>query len=311
MSTGARQVPAAGEVVLDHVGLFTPDIEVASRSLARLGFRLTPFTPQRHRLAPDRPLVDAGTGNRLALLADGYLEVLAPVGDTPLADQMWQAIDRYVGLHLVAFGPADAEAAQAELLERGFPAEPVIRLERTLPASLGGGTVRFSVVRVTPGTMPEGRIQYCRHETPELIWQEDWIVQPNRARALTDVLLVVSDPEEAARRFGRFVGRVPYRGRHAPWLLPLDRGRLTFVDPGRLRQLLPRPEAPAMPFVAAVAVTSDNLVATREVLAQGEVDFHAGPEQALVARVPDMAATVVFTAEGALPPWLAPRDLHA
>ena len=35
-----RQVPAPGGLVLDHVAHFLPDIEAASRDLARMGFAL-------------------------------------------------------------------------------------------------------------------------------------------------------------------------------------------------------------------------------------------------------------------------------
>ena len=81
-------MPRAGEVVLDHVGLFVPEIAPAARAFERLGFRLTPFSPQRHRLAPGEPLVPAGTANRLAMLGEGYVEVLAPIADTSVAGQL-------------------------------------------------------------------------------------------------------------------------------------------------------------------------------------------------------------------------------
>jgi hypothetical protein len=144
--------------VLDHVGLFVPDMARAARAFERIGYRLTPFSPQRHRLAPGEPLVPAGTANRLAMLAEGYIEILTPTTDTPVPRQLRQAIERYPGLHLIAFGTGDAEAAHARLAENGFAPQPVIRLERTVSTDQGDGLARFSVVRVPPGTMAEGRI---------------------------------------------------------------------------------------------------------------------------------------------------------
>src|SRR5687767_4162067 len=102
----AAQVPPAGSLNLDHVSHFVPDIDDASDDLARLGFTLTPFSPQSHRLEPGGPLVPAGTGNRCIMFERGYLEFLTPMSDTPLAAQLNAAMSRYVGVHLIAFGTA-------------------------------------------------------------------------------------------------------------------------------------------------------------------------------------------------------------
>ena len=298
-----RNVPAAGEVVLDHVGLFVPDMARAAEAFERLGFELTPFSPQRHRLAPGQPLVPAGTANRLAVLSEGYLELLTPVADTPVARQLEAAIARYAGLHLVAFGTSDALAAERHLRGAGFAPQPVIELERTVASPAGERVARFSVVRVPPGTMAEGRVQYCRHHTPELVWQARWLAQPNRARALADLVLCVADPAAAAARHGRFVGRAPTAG-HGCHLLELDRGRLVFTDPAGLARLLPGTEVPCLPFIAALALTTDDLAATRAVLDQNGLRAAALGAGGLAVAVPGgICATVCFLAAGAASPW--------
>jgi hypothetical protein len=241
--------------------------------------------------------------HRQPLLPRGYLEVLAPVADTPLAAQMRSALERYVGLHLIAFGSADAEADRARLAAAGFAPLPVVNLQRRLDAEMGGGEVRFSVVRVPPEGMPEGRIQYCGHLTPAQVWQPAWIEQANRAEALTDVLLCVDHPGEAAGRFGRFVGRAPVSDRFGR-VLRLDRGRLAFRDRATLARLMPRLEVPTTPFIAAVGLATTDLGATAEVLAAGEVAFAEPRDGVVTARVPGTATTLAFTREGALPPWL-------
>lgn len=306
MSRGAeapqRNLPAAGEVVLDHVGLFVPDMARAAAAFARLGFRLTPFSPQRHRLAPGQPLVPAGTANRLAMLREGYIEILTPIADTPVAGQLHAAMKRYAGLHLIALG-GDAAAARAHLAAEGFAPQPVIDLERTVTTRAGEGVARFSVVRVPPGRMAEGRVQYCQHHTPELVWQEPW--QPNRARALTDLVLCVADPAEAAARHGRFVGR-PARAADCAVLLELDRGRLVFTDPPGLARLLPGTTVPGLPFMAALVVATDDLAATRAVLAHNGVPVDEVGTGMLAAAMPGgIAGSICFVAEGGVAPWLA------
>jgi hypothetical protein len=291
--------------VLDHVGLFVPDMARAALAFERLGFRLTPLSPQRHRLAPADPLVPAGTANRLAMLEDGYIEILTAIADTPIARQLRAAIDRHPGLHLVAFGTGDAEAARAHLAANGFAPQPVIRLERTVETDRGEGLARFSVVRVPPGTMAEGRIQFCRHHTPELVWQGRWVQQPNRARALSGLLLSVADPAEAAERFGRFVGRPARPAMPGGWLLELDHGRIAFVDQRRLARLFPKTTLPSPPLIVAVGLASADPDTTRAVLlAGGLAPSDVAPGTVAVAVPDDIAAILCFTGPDAVPPWL-------
>jgi len=299
-------VPAAGEVVLDHIGLFVPDMERAARAMTRLGFRLTPLTPQRHVLAPGESLVPAGTANRLATLRLGYLEILTPIAATPIADQLRRAIDRYTGLHLIAFGTGDAEASHAHLAESGFAPQPLIQLERTVETAEHEDLARFSVVRVPPGTMAEGRVQFCRHHTPELVWQARWLDHPNGAEMLTDVLLCVADPAEAAARFGRFAGRAPRRAAQHHWWLELDRGRLVFLDPPTLAQLFPEIDVPGMPFMAAFAVVVRDLETTRAVLADHGAGYRDLAPGAIAAATSEGISTIAcFLSPTARPPWLA------
>src|SRR3546814_5547881 len=75
--------------------------------------------------------------------------------------------------------------------------------------------------------MPEGRVQYCGHETPDLVWLPEWIRHPNSAEALTDFLIVAADPAEAAHRFATFAGRRFREEDGGLFAIGLDRGRIT------------------------------------------------------------------------------------
>ena len=87
-SIAAAQVPAPGELNVDHVAHFVPKMNNARRELERLGFTVTPFSSQSHRVQPDHPLEPAGAGNCCVMLERGYLEFLTPTGDTPIAAQL-------------------------------------------------------------------------------------------------------------------------------------------------------------------------------------------------------------------------------
>jgi hypothetical protein len=253
----AAQVPPPGELTLDHVAHFVPDIDGASTALARLGFTATPFSPQSHRLTADGPLVAAGTGNRCVMLERGYLEFLTPTADTPLAAQLRVAIDRYVGVHLVAFGTSSPDRDVERLDRAGYRPLPAVALQRPIETTAGTGTARFTVVRVAPGTMAEGRIQYCQHHTPDLLWQSRWVEHRNTVVALAGVILCVPDTQEAAQRYTRYTG-LAARPTGSGWRMDTAHGTLHCIPAEAMRKRW-RIEPPSLPWIAGTVLAARDL----------------------------------------------------
>ncbi len=254
-----RQTPDAGEVFLDHVGWYVPDMDEAGAAFGRLGFVLTPYTLHAHENAAGER-IPSGTANRCAMLRRGYLEILThvPELETALAGQLRAGLDRYTGLHLIAFTCADAEIEAARLAGAGFDPLPVARLRRPVRAGDGSEAVtEFSVIRLKPGAMAEGRIQMLTQDTPDTVWQEQLIARDNAIDALVGVIVCTADPDGAASRFGRFTAHGPEAGRIA-----LDRGGIEFFTPERWRELAPGASIPSDPFIAAAVLRSRDLVAT-------------------------------------------------
>ncbi len=299
------QIPARGDYVLDHIGFFVPGMEKGAAALQRLGFFLTPYTAQQHSLGPGQPVVPAGTGNRLAMFERGYLELLSPFAGGSVADQLRDAMKRYVGLHLIALGTADAEADHARIAAAGFATVPVVRLQRDVETPEGKRIARFSVTRVPPGTMEEGRIQFCQHHTPDVPWQARWMTHANGARRLTDIVVCVADAREAAGRYARLFGRAPHRLSWDGWSLDLERGRVIVLSPVGLAAILPGIEVPTLPFMAAFAVEVADLDTVRSVLAAHGITKLLDTATAVAATpLPNLGATAVFLAGDGRAPWL-------
>ena len=238
MNPADRQRPPPGELCLDHLGHFVPDLDAAAAVWEKLGFAVTPLSVHQVGGKP------AGTSNRCVMLDEGYLELLAPTADTPNARRVRERMKLFVGVHLACFGTPTAEAEHQRLAAHGFEPDPLVRLERKIET---GDTVRFAVVYVPPDKMPEGRVQYCEHLTPREVWREGF-VNPFALRA---VYVVADEPEEAAARWGRFGGLLP---RPEDGLVRLDtkRGRVVIGTRKRLAQLLG--EAPPAPALAGYAL---------------------------------------------------------
>lgn len=235
----------AGSLVLDHVGHFVPDLGAAAAALEALGFVLTPYSAQA---TPEGP---TGTANRCVMLERGYIELLAPVADTPHARRSREAMARYTGVHILALGTPDAEAERARLARHGFAPLPTVDLERGVDFDGETRRARFRVVRVPPEAMPEGRVQFVEHRTPELLWQTRWLAHANGVTGLAAVFVVANDPAAVAARYARFTALAP---RAAGDLVRLStaHGEVVFGRRRDLARLLG--DAPAAPALAGYAL---------------------------------------------------------
>jgi Glyoxalase-like domain len=298
-----RRLPLGGEIFLDHVAHFVSDPEAASRALVRAGFAPTPMSIQ---VIPDpaggapRP---TGTGNVTCMLDRGYLEILFKTADTPLGQEFDAAMARYRGVRLAAFAVADAAATHARLGGSGFRLQPLVAMQRPVGTEAGEDIAAFSVVRVAPGEMPEGRIQALTHRTEHTVWQPRWLSQPNGARGLLDIVVAEEDVAEAVSRFSRFLDREPRADRFGP-AFHLDRGCVQLVAAAALERLFPRLTLPDLPFMAAYGLAVNSLDNATACLRAGDRAFDRG-DGCVIAPFPDELGVGcwVFVESAAALPW--------
>ena len=261
-----RQLPRADEIFLDHLAHFVPDAEAANRALARAGFAPTPISLQVNP-DPDGVPRPTGTGNITAMFARGYIEVLFKTSDTPIAREFETGLARHPGVHLVAFAVADAAAARRRLADSGFRVRPLVEMQRPVDADGQSATAAFTIARVEPGEMPEGRIQILTHRTEPVVWQPRWLSHPNGAQGLMRTLIVVADVAEAARRFARFAGRAPALTPFGQ-TIKLDRGRVDLLAGEDFARMLPELPIPSLPFVGAYEIRVQSLTRAADLLTQ-------------------------------------------
>jgi hypothetical protein len=238
MSVAADQKPAPGTLCIDHVSHFVADLDAAASVFERLGFAVTPLSIQQ---TPEGPV---GASNRCVMLAEGYIELLMPTHDTPAANRMRGLMARYLGVQLLCFGTPDAEGERRRLDAHGFIAQPMLHLER----KVGKRTARFEVVRAEPAKMPEGRIQFVRQLTPQLLWRKPDV---NDLR-LSTVFVVADDPTQVAARWARFSALLPKPERDRV-RLETARGRIEIAERKVLQKLLG--DAPPAPAIAGYALS--------------------------------------------------------
>jgi hypothetical protein len=266
-----RRLPRGDEIFLDHVAHFVADAGAASSALARAGFAPTPASIQVNADAGGGPPQPAGTGNVTAMLDRGYLEVLFKTADTSLGREFDAAVARYRGVRLAAFAVADAAATHHRLAAH-FAVQPLVAMQRPVETESGGDIAAFSVVRLKPGEMPEGRIQALTHHTEHTVWQPRWLTHRNGATALLDIVIVEAELAEAQARFARFLDRGA-RDNAYGCAFQLDRGRVQLATAEAMARLLPHLPIPTLPFMAACGLAVASLDGAAACLREGAIAF--------------------------------------
>lgn len=157
-----------------------------------LGFNLTP-----------RGYHSLGSINHLMMNPASYLEL---VGIPETGKQRQDVLESPVGLSGLVFRSQDAQATYARLKAEGFaPKEPIL-LER--PVALDGKDhmARFHNVRMTSAEFPAGRVYFCQHLTPDLVWREEWLDHPNGFCGISAMGVNSPDPAAEAWRYATLAG---------------------------------------------------------------------------------------------------------
>ena len=160
-----------------------------------------------------------------------------------------------------------------------------IRCASAVGTETGTDTASFTVARVEPGEMAEGRIQVLTHHTEDAVWQKRWLTHPNGARGLASLAIVVADVGEAAARYARFTDRPAARTRTGQ-VVQLDRGRIDLVTREAFTAALPEIAVPSLPFIAGYGVTVTSLDTAEAVLRSGGLSSRRAGD-VLVAPFPE------------------------
>ena len=204
--------------VLDHVVIDVRDrVDEAERCFRSLGFHLTPRG--HHTL---------GSVNHLAMFTTDYLELLGFGNDGPIRPEIMRFP---AGLNGLVFKTADAEAIHRQAAAVGLPVLPVQSFSR--PVALQGGTrdARFRTTRLDPDQVAMGRVYFCEHLTPDLVWRPEWQSHPNGALAIVRVVVATPNPRHTADMFRGLFGNDAIAERDTAQILTAGTARVELSTP--------------------------------------------------------------------------------
>ena len=204
---------------LDHVVINTLfDMDRAAALLLQLGFTLTP-----------RGYHSLGSINHLMMFEYDYLELVGlPSGTDVLRKDV---LESPRGLNGLVFQAGDIDACQTLLRDSGLAMLEPQSFSR--PVTIDGveHLARFRTVRTAPELFEAGRVYYCRHDTPELVWHRPWMSHPNGVRGLRELVIITSNAEVDVPRYAK-AAQSPAERRGDDWAIALSNGfRLTLISP--------------------------------------------------------------------------------
>jgi len=202
--------------MLDHVVVNTlRNMDAAFRCFAALGFTLTPRG--HHSL---------GSINHLMMTNGAYLEL---VGVPEQGLQRQEVLDSPYGLNGLVFRSANVDVDFARLTKAGLPAQIPNSFSR--PVEINGETrdARFRTVRFPLDTFPGGRVYFCEHLTPELVWRDEWMSHPNGFRAIDRFVIESPSAEAVARRYATACASV-FELTERGWVVPIEGADIRIVE---------------------------------------------------------------------------------
>lgn len=319
---------------LHHAGLVVADIRAARAAYSRLGFVVPPATFPALPPSPGEQPRMFGAGNTHIAFGETFLELTTVVDETTghagpddaagvsdglrlhvihapdstlerltagiaeTTGRLRSALDRFEGLHILAFQTPDAEFTAAHLRTIGVPNSGVQRLHRPIETSHGERNEPIGYLELdAPNNTPEGRLAVAENPPADVLAVQSVPEHPNGATALIEVHVSVpgADLHSVADRYRRYLGRDP-RPVGPSLVFDLDGPRVSMTPTSRLAEVLPgehgRSDGPA---IAGCTLAVTDLDVTRAHLRANNVTFQQHGERIIVASVDALGAALLFT----------------
>jgi hypothetical protein len=271
------------DLQLDHIGVAVHSLDEGETAYRRLGFTLTTRSIHSGSQTPGGPVTPWGSGNHCAMFRDGYLEILG-ITDSNLYSSANALLDRYEGAHIIAFGSGEADAAYTALSARIEGVSPAAALERMAdfgPDNAEQKLAQFRNIYVDRAVIPEAKLIFIEHVTPDVIWQPHLMDHPNGAVKLAEVALCVPDRADTCARFNKLLGRAPKDLNPEFSAYEMERGRVYVLSEKGMQSWAPGVTPPASPYVAGFGFEVTDLAATKTFLEGQGVTYQDHPYPAI------------------------------
>ena len=183
---------------LDHVVInVKDDMDLAQLVFSNLGFTLTP-----------RGYHTLGSINHLMMFGSDYMELIGfpEHGVVNNPNSRSDLTTAPFGINGLVFKSSDVDKTFEKLVELEMDGDPPKAFSR--PVELDGRKTdaKFRTVTVRAGVFPEGRVYFCEHGTPELVWRPEWQSHENGIEAVSEIVVVTRDPAKSGDLYSKLLG---------------------------------------------------------------------------------------------------------
>ena len=183
---------------LDHVVInVKDDMDLAQLVFSNLGFTLTP-----------RGYHTLGSINHLMMFGSDYMELIGfpEHGVVNNPNSRSDLTTAPFGINGLVFKSSDVDKTFEKLVELDMDGDPPKSFSR--PVELDGRKTdaKFRTVTVRAGVFPEGRVYFCEHGTPELVWRPEWQSHENGIEAVSEIVVVTRDPAKSGDLYSKLLG---------------------------------------------------------------------------------------------------------
>ena len=180
--------------VLDHVVInVRGTLDEASTQWRKLGFALT-----------ERGHHSLGTSNHLSIFQENYLELLGLEPENE--DKRPDIVNGPQGLIGLVFKTTDADQVFKEIQGTGLSVEEPKSFHRPVRLAAGVHEARFRTVHLGKDLVKNGRTFFCDHQTPELVWRDEWQTHPNGVTNVRGFVVTSAEPASTADIYQRLFG---------------------------------------------------------------------------------------------------------
>ena len=279
--------------LLDHAAVMVRNLHSSAMAYKRLGFCLTPISQHSGALTSGGEVVQWGCANYCIMLQKGYLELMGVIDSNLYDNKIPEFIERYEGIHILAFGCMDCAAAANHLAEQGFGVNGIHFLARSLDTPFGERRAEFNLARLPFEEMPEGRVLAIQHLTPQYLWQDRYLTHSNGAIALDEIVVCVEEPITVVKRYEKFFGK-PASEKFNLWKFALRQGNFVITTPETLLTKFDI-NPPTMPYAAAMKIKTQGLKTTRGILEKNHVVYTETKYGLQVSAAEAAGANIIFT----------------
>ena len=181
---------------LDHIAINVKDkMDEAYQLFSELGFTLTP-----------RGYHSLGSINHSMVFKNDYLELIGIPRGQPITRPELKKAE--IGINGLVFKSNDIKKTYQHLLNNQLSNIPPRKFSR--PVDINGieNEAKFETVSIKDNVFKAGRIYFCDHLTPNLVWIPEYISHQNNVLGTTEITLIDSNPLSILNNFKKIKDKI-------------------------------------------------------------------------------------------------------